>query len=111
MAADKIIIRVGIWHPKEIKPVYRKDGDNRIIRFAVLNDGIKNVTYDMVMPDGSIISCSDNHRSDKWIKKHAISWEHIITDYWAWITDIIPGEMTADFYQGGMTAEHLFKRI
>ena len=90
MAADRIVIRNGIWHPKEVKPEYRKDGDNRIIRCAVLNDGILNVTYDYVLPDGSISSCHNSYHSKKWIKKHAIPWENVITDYWAWVTDIIP---------------------
>ncbi len=90
MAADRIVVRHGIWHPKDVRPVYRRDGDNRIIRCAVMIDGIKNVTYDEVLPDGSISSCHNSYHSDKWIKKHAIPWENVITDYWAWVSDIIP---------------------
>ena len=90
MVTNREIIRFSYWHPKEIKPVYRENGDNRIIRYATLPDGIKNVTYDEVLPDGSIIGCEHCHHSDKWIKKNAIPWKNVITDYWAWITDIIP---------------------
>lgn len=90
MAADRIVMKTGIWHPKEVAPVYRKDGDNRIIRCALMLDGIKNVTYDDVLPDNSLISCSYSWHSKKWKKKHALPWDHIITDYWAWVTDIIP---------------------
>jgi hypothetical protein len=53
-------------------------------------DGIKNVTYDDVLPDGSLINCAYSWHSKKWIKKHAMQWDHVITDYWAWVTDIIP---------------------
>jgi hypothetical protein len=90
MATDRIVTRTCIWHPKDVKPEYRKDGDNRIIRCALMIDGIKNVTYDDVLPDGSLISCGYSWHSKKWIKKHAIPWDHVITDYWAWVTDIIP---------------------
>ena len=90
MAADRIVMKTGIWHPKEMVPVYRKGGDNRIIRCAVMLDCIKNVTYDDVLPDGSLINCAYSWHSKKWIKKHAMQWDHVITDYWAWVTDIIP---------------------
>lgn len=83
-------VRLGLWYRKEVKPVYRKDGDNRIIRCALMLDGIKNVTYDEVRPDGTLINCSDSYHSEKWKKRHALKWESIITDYWAWVTDIIP---------------------
>jgi hypothetical protein len=89
MAADRIV-RSGIWHPKDVRPEYRKGGDNRIIRCAAMLDGIKNVTYDDVLPDGYLIACSLSWHSKKFIKKHAIPWENVITDYWAWVTDIIP---------------------
>jgi hypothetical protein len=90
MAADRIVIKTGIWHPKEVAPVYRKDGDNRIIRCALMLDGIKNVTYDEVRPDGTLIACSDCYHNEKWKRKYAIPWKNIMTDYWAWVTDIIP---------------------
>ena len=90
MAADRVNFRPCFWHTKEVKPEYRRDRDNRIIRCALLPGGIKNVTYDDVLPDGSLIACHLNWHSKKWIKKHAMPWEHVITDYWAWVSDIIP---------------------
>lgn len=90
MATDRLVWKTGIWFPKEVKPVFRKGGDNRIIRCATMIDGIKNVTYDEVLPDGSLIACCHSWHSKKWIKRHSITWEHVITDYWAWVTDIIP---------------------
>ena len=81
-----------IYHFKEVKPEYRKHGDNRIITCCRLPDGIKNVCYSKVRPDGTIISCTDEYHSEKYIKKHglAIEWDHLKVDYWAWVTDIIP---------------------
>lgn len=90
MATDRIVLKTGIWHPKEVKPVYRPDGDNRIILCCHLLYGVKCVTYDDLRPDGTLISGHLSWHSEKWKKKHAMKWEHVIIDYWAWVTDIIP---------------------
>ena len=90
MATDRIVLKTGIWHPKEVKPVYRPDGDNRIILCCHRLYGVKVATYDDLRPDGTLISCHLSWHSEKWKKKHAMKWEHVIIDYWAWVTDIIP---------------------
>lgn len=90
MATDRIVLKTGIWHPKEVKPIYRPDGDNKIILCCQLFDGIKCVTYDDLRPDGTIIGCHLSWHNEKWKKKYAMKWEHVIVDYWAWVTDIIP---------------------
>lgn len=92
MNSNRITIKAGLWHPKSVKPVYRHGGDNRIFICSHLLDGVKCVSYETLRPDGTIINTSYIHHNEKWIRKHgvALAWEHVIIDYWAWVTDIIP---------------------
>ena len=68
------IITCPEWHTKDERPVYDPEKDNRII----------------ICTDGTLISCADCYHSEKWKKKHALKWEHVIFDYWAWVRDIVP---------------------
>ena len=83
------IITCPEWHTKDERPVYDPEKDNRII-ICTDKYGWRNVCYDDLRPDGTLISCADCYHSEKWKKKHAIKWEHVILDYWAWVRDIVP---------------------
>lgn len=88
-------------HPKEVKPVYRPDGDNRMIVcfnltgvkgviYNELTEEVKGVTYEELLPDGTLIPCYPFRINEEWKKKQAVKFEQILIDYWAWVTDIIP---------------------
>lgn len=83
------IITCPEWHTKDERPVYDPEKDNRII-ICSNQMGLKNVCYDYLRPDGTLVNCADYFHNEKWIKKHAIKWEHVIIDYWAWVRDIVP---------------------
>ena len=83
------IITCPEWHTKDERPVYDPEKDNRIILCSNYL-GWKNVCYDDLRPDGTLISCADCFHNEKWKKKHAIKWEHVIINYWAWVRDIVP---------------------
>ena len=51
---------------------------------------MKNVCYEDLRPDGTLISCADCFHNEKWKKKYALKWEHVSIDYWAWVRDIVP---------------------
>lgn len=79
------------WHSKEERPVFIQGGDNRIIACARLQTiSNPNVCYMRILPDGRIINTEYVARSDKWINKHAIEWDNLMCDWWAYVTDIIP---------------------
>ena len=87
------------WHPHSEPPVYVPGGDNRLILCMNMErmpfHALKGicVTYDELNPDGSLNSCADMGHSDKWLKKHAIQWEHLYKNtWWAYVRDIIPVE-------------------
>ena len=92
MAAYRRVMKSCIWYPKDIKPKYREGGDNRIILCSQLMDGVKCVCYYILRPDGTLLSKSNVYHSEEYIRKHhlAMQWEHVMIDYWAWVTDIIP---------------------
>lgn len=83
------IITCPKWHTKDERPVYDPEKDNRIITCSSYM-GMKNVCYEDLRPDGTLIGCAHVHHNEKWKKKYAMKWEHIIIDYWAWVRDIVP---------------------
>lgn len=89
--------RVIVWHPHDELPVYEPNGDNRLI--VCLNMGhlrVGNleglcVSYMDLNPDGSINYCSDGWHSKKWLKKHAMRWEHQYKEiWWTYVRDLTP---------------------
>ena len=84
-----------IWHSHDERPVYESGGDNRLITCLDLlqirtRRGI-NVCYLDLNPDGSLNECCDIWHSRKWLKRHAIHWEHMHNDtWWTYVRDLTP---------------------
>ena len=78
------------WFPHSVKPVYEEGGDNRILTCTMLPDGVFNVCYLTVRPDGSVNGCSDCHHNEKWLKKHATKWDNLICTWWTYVKYLTP---------------------
>ena len=50
------------WHTKDERPVYDPEKDNRIITCSSYL-GMKNVCYEDLRPDGTLVSCADHYHN------------------------------------------------
>ena len=86
-----MIINHICWFPYQQRPVYTEGGDNRILSCSILPDGVLNVCYLILLPDGRTVNSKDYLiHNEKWMKKNALKWESLKCDYWTYIKDITP---------------------